>query len=45
MAGPVSLILFANWNVGRYDLISKGFTMAADVEHRFLEIGLALGFN
>jgi hypothetical protein len=45
MAGPVSLTLFANWNVGRYDLISQGFTMASDIEHRFLEVGLGLGFN
>ena len=38
----VSLVIFANWNVGSYDLSTPLAVIERGVEHRYVEVGFGL---
>lgn len=43
LASVVSLSVFGNWNVGRYDMISPQGVSERGAQHRYLEVGVGLG--
>ena len=42
IAGPASLMLFGNWNHGRYDLVSPDAILQRGVTHDYAELGFGV---
>jgi hypothetical protein len=42
LGGPVSLVFFGNWNVGRYDLSAPEGVLQRGARHEYVELGFGL---